>query len=140
MADPGGLNSMFMQIGQLVGSMSALHEKIDNRGVAADKQSDLVQAELRTIKHDLRELEQKHDAALHALSSDASLIKKTQTDTAQALMDLRKPVDEIMTLRAKATGIFLTLGPIGAAALYFIPELWKALYRLLDAALRGRGP
>jgi len=139
MAEPSELNRGFMQIGQLAGSMNALHEKIDSQAAVADKKSDLVQAELRTIRLDLRELEQKHDAAVNALVSDASLIKKTQEDMARALNDLRKPVEEIMTLRARAMGAFLILGPIGACVLYLVPEIWKALYRTLDTALRGRG-
>jgi len=139
MTDYRELNRVFMQVGELVGSMKALHEKIDHRAAAAEKQSDLVRAELRNVKDDLRELEQKNDEAVHLLAIDVSMIKKSQDEMAEAVNELRKPVQEIMTLRARAMGAFLVLGPIGAAALYFIPEAWRAIWKMLDLWLRGHG-
>lgn len=136
--DPAELNRLFMEVGELIGSLAALHEKLDSRAIAAEKESDLVQAELRNVNRDLRELERKHDASVHLLSSDVAGLKKSQDLMAEALKDLQAPVKEIMTLRAHVIGALLILGPISAAALYFIPEMWRALWRLVDAMFRSR--
>jgi uncharacterized protein YoxC len=139
MSGPEGLNAVFMQIGELAGSVQALHEKIDGQAAAADRQGEFVQAELRNIKHDVVELQDKHNMALNELSADVSSNRKMLEDVSSALNGLRKPVEEIMTLRARAMGALLILGPIGAAALYLIPMICKLLTRALDMGLRGRG-
>lgn len=139
MTNPGELNRVFMQVGELVGSINALHEKLDNRAVAAEKQSDLLQSELRNFNRDLHELEKKQDAAVHLLASEVSMVKKSHEYMAEALRELQQPVKEIMSLRAHATGALLILGPIGAAILYFVPELWRALWRALEAWFRDSG-
>lgn len=135
---PAELNRLFMEVGELVGSLAALHEKLDSRALAAEKESDLVQTELRNVNRDLREIEKKHDASVHLLTLEVAGLKKSQDLTAEALKELQTPVKEIMTLRAHAMGALLILGPVSAAALYFIPELWRALWRLMDALFRGR--
>lgn len=138
MSGLGELNRMFMQVGELVGSIGALHDKLDGRAVAAEKQSDLVQAELRNVKRDLHELEKKQDVAVHLLTSEVSMIKKSQELMSEALKELQLPVKEIMTLRARAAGALLILGPIGAAILYFVPEAWRAFWNPIEAWLRDR--
>lgn len=135
----GDLNRMFMHIGELVGSISALHDKLDSRALAAEKQSDLLQAELRNVKRDLHELEKKQDASVLLLASDVSMIKRSQELMAEGLKELQGPVKEIMTLRARAMGALLILGPIGAAVLYFVPEAWRAFWKPLEGWLRNRG-
>ncbi|MBV9756819.1 MAG: hypothetical protein JO047_07175 [Alphaproteobacteria bacterium] len=137
-SDHAELNRLFMEVGELVGSLAALHEKLDSRALAAEKESDLVQAELRNVNRDLRELEKKHDASVHLLTAEVAGLKKSQDLMAEALKELQLPVKEIMTLRAHAIGALLILGPISAAALYFIPEMWRVLWRLFDAAFRTR--
>lgn len=135
----GELNRMFMQVGELAGSIGALHDKLDSRAVAAEKQSDLVQAELRNVKGDLHELEKKQDAAVHLLTSEVLMIKNSQELMSEALKELQLPVKEIMTLRARAMGALLILGPIGAIVLYFIPEAWRVFWKPLEGWLRDRG-
>jgi hypothetical protein len=137
--DLGELNRMFMQVGELVGSISALHDKLDSRAIAAEKQSDLVQAELRNVKRDLHELEKKQDAAVQLLASEVSMMKRSQELMSEALKELQIPVKEIMTLRARAMGALLILGPIGAVVLYLVPEAWRAIWKPLEAWLRDRG-
>ena len=130
---------MFMQVGELVGSIDGLHDKLDSRAVAAEKQSDLVQAELRNVKRDLHELEKKQHTAVHLLTSEVLMIKKSQELMSEALRELQLPVKEIMTLRARAMGALLILGPIGAVVLYFVPDTWRAFWRPFEAWLRDRG-
>jgi hypothetical protein len=137
MTEGNGLNRIFMQVGELIGSINALHEKLDSRSVWAEKQTDLMQAELRKVNNDLLELERKHEAAVHLLASEVSLIKNSYDLMANALKELQAPVMEIMTLRARAVGALFVLGPIGAAILYFVPEMWKGLWRVLEAWFRG---
>jgi chromosome segregation ATPase len=137
-SDHAELNRLFMEVGELVGSLAAVHEKLDSRAVAAGKESDLVQAELRNVNRDLREIEKKHDASVHLLTAEVAGLKKSQDLMAEALKELQTPVKEIVTLRAHAMGALLILGPISAAALYFIPEMWRALWRLVDVLFRNR--
>ena len=132
MIDAGELNRIFMQVGELVGSINALHEKLDSRAVAAERQSDLLQSELHKFTRDLRELEKKQDAAVNLLASDVSMIKKSYEFMAEALKELQASVREIMTLRAHAMGALLVLAPIGAAFVYLVPELLRGLWRTLD--------
>lgn len=139
MTEPGDLNRIFMQVGELIGSINALHDKLDSRAVAAERQSDLVQMELRRVNHDLHELERKQDAAVNLLASEVSMVKKSHEYMAEALKELQAPVKEIMSLRAHAMGALLILGPIGAAVLYFVPEVWRALWRALESWFRERG-
>lgn len=127
-----------MQVGELIGSINALHEKLDTRAVWAEKQTDLLQAELRKVNNDLLDLERKHEAAVHLLAYEVSLIKSSYELMATALKELQDPVMEIVTLRARAVGALFVLGPIGAAVLYCVPEIWKALLRMLDAWFRSR--
>jgi chromosome segregation ATPase len=139
MSDSAEMNRAFQQIGELVGSLRALHDKIDLQHAVAEKQNDRLQAELRNVKHDLRDLEQKHDAAVHILTEDVSAIRKLQDDVKGSVDELRKPVEEIMTLRAKALGALLVLGPIGAATLYFVPDALHALWRIIGFLVRTGG-
>ncbi len=127
-----------MQVGELVGSINALHEKLDSRAIWAEKQTDLVQAELRKVNSDLLDVERRHDAAVHLLASEVSMIKSSHELIARALRDLQAPVMEIMTLRARAVGALFVLGPIGAALLYFVPDIWRAVWKLLEAWFRNR--
>lgn len=138
MTDPAELNRIFMQVGELLGSINALHDKLDSRAIAAEKQNDILQSELRNVNHDLHELEKKQDAAVHLLASEVLMIKKSYEYMAEALKELQDPVKEIMSLRAHATGALLVLGPVGAAILYFVPELWRALWRMLETWFRDQ--
>lgn len=139
MTDSGELNRIFMQVGELLGSINALHEKLDSRAIAAEKQSDLLQSELRNVNRDLQELEKKQDASVHLLASEVSMLKKSHEYMANTLKELQEPVKEIMSLRAHAMGALLVLGPLGAGLLYFVPELWRAIWRALETWFRERG-
>ncbi len=134
----GEFSRVFMQVGELVGSINALHEKLDSQAVWAGKQTDLLQVELRKVNDDLHELEKKHDAAVHLLASEVAIIRTSHELIAAALRELQAPVREIMTLRARAVGALFVLGPIGAAVLYFVPEIWRASWKVLDAWFRNR--
>lgn len=138
MTGTGELSRVFMQIGELVGSINALHEKLDGQAVWAEKQTDLLQVELRKVNDDLHEIERKHDAAVHLLASEVAVIKTSHELIAEALKELQVPVREIMTLRARAVGALFVLGPIGATVLYFVPEIWRATWKVLEAWFRNR--
>lgn len=139
MAMYSDLTGAFQQIGELVASVRALHEKIDHRHAIAEKQNDTLHAELRNVKHDLRDLEQKHDSAVHVLTEDFASVKFVQDDIKAAVSELRQPVEELQTLRAKALGAFLVLGPTGGALLYFVPQLVRELWHVFTIWARNGG-
>lgn len=120
------VNPLYQQMGELLGSMKALHDKVDIRHTQAEKQSEAVQAEIRNVKHDQRDLEQKLDGAVYLVKQDVDALKATSNGATRALGELvaavdalKKPVEEIMALRARAMGVLLALSTLGSVFLYF---------------------
>lgn len=125
------INPLYQQMGELLGSIKALHDKVDFRHAQAEKQSEAVQAEIRNIKHDQRDLEQKLDGAVYVVKNDVDALKAASGLTSRALDDLtvaigalKKPVEEIMALRARAMGVLLAFSTLGSVFLYFFSPLY----------------
>lgn len=125
------MNPLYQQMGELLGSMKALHDKVDFRHAQAEKQGEAVQAEMRNIKHDQRDLEQKFDGAVYVVKNDVDALKAASGVTSRALDELtaaigalKKPVEEIMALRARAMGMLLAVSAIGSVFLYFISPFY----------------
>ncbi len=120
------MNPFYQQMGELLGSLKALHDKVDIRHTQAEKQGEALQAEIRNVKHDQRDLEQKLDGAVYLVKQDVDAMKQTSSGTTRALGELvaavdalKKPVEEIMALRARAMGVLLALSTFGSVFLYF---------------------
>ena len=125
------MNPLYQQMGELLGSMKALHDKVDFRHAQAEKQSEAVQAEIRNVKHDQRDLEQKFDGAVYVVKNDVDALKAASGVTSRALDELtaaigalKKPVEEIMALRARAMGVLLAISTLGSVFLYFFSPLY----------------
>ena len=129
------MSGVFQQIGELVASVRALHEKIDLRHAAEEKQSELLRAELHAVTSDVRALETKHDGAVTSLAGDVARLREAQRDVRESLQSLREPVAEMAALRGKAVGAALVLGPLGAVVLYAMPLIWRLARRLLEFSL-----
>ena len=135
------MNPFYQQMGELLGSLKALHDKVDIRHTQAEKQSEALQAEIRNVKHDQRDLEQKLDGAVYLVKQDVDAMKQTSSGTTRALGELvaavdalKKPVEEIMALRARAMGVLLALSTFGSVFLYFFgPAYHWALGHVLAA-------
>ena len=125
------VNPLYQQMGELLGSLKALHDKVDIRHSQAEKQSEALQAEIRNVKHDQRDLEQKLDGAVYVVKQDVDALKATSSGATRALGDLvaavdalKKPVEEIMALRARAMGVLLAISTLGSVFLYFFGPLY----------------
>ena len=125
------MNPLYQQMGELLGSMKALHDKVDFRHAQAEKQGEAVQVEIRNIKHDQRDLEQKFDGAVYVVKNDVDALKAASGVTSRALDELtavigalKKPVEEIMALRARAMGMLLAVSTIGSVFLYFFSPFY----------------
>lgn len=133
------LHPLFQQIGEVLSGLRGLHDKVDMRHAQAEKQADLVQAEIRTVKHDQRDLEQKFDGVVYLMKQDVDALKATTVAGSRAIEELtaavetlRQPVAEIMTLRSRAMGIVFALGAVGSVVLYFLGPFYHwALDHLL---------
>ena len=82
------MNPLYQQMGELLGSMKALHDKVDFRHAQAEKQSEAVQAEIRNVKHDQRDLEQKFDGAVYVVKNDVDALRAASGVASRALDEL----------------------------------------------------
>lgn len=125
------MNPLYQQIGEILSGLKALHDKVDIRHAQAEKLGDTLQAELRTVKHDQRDLEQKLDGAVYFVKQDVDSLKAATVATSRSLEELtaavetlKHPVDEIMALRSRAMGVLLALSTLGSVFLYFFGPVY----------------
>ncbi|HTR18084.1 MAG TPA: hypothetical protein VMI52_13765 [Acetobacteraceae bacterium] len=97
-----------------------------------EKQIDLVRAEMERGQHEHRWLEEKLNNGLLTVRQDVDALKTTTAagthateELTAALAEMRKPVAEIMALRARAVGVLLTVSAAGSVALCFIDPLLR---------------
>ena len=126
------MNPLYQQIGEVLSGLKALHDKVDIRHAQAEKLGDLLQAELRTVKHDQRDLEQKLDGAVYFIKQDVDSLKAATVVTSRSLEDLKvsvetlkHPVEEIMALRSRAMGVLLAVSTLGSVFVYFFGPLYN---------------
>ncbi len=125
------MNPLYQQIGEILSGLKALHDKVDIRHAQAEKLGDLLQAELRTVKHDQRDLEQKLDGAVYFIKQDVDSLKAATVVTSRSLEELKvsvetlkHPVEEIMALRSRAMGVLLAVSTLGSVFVYFFGPLY----------------
>lgn len=125
------MNPLYQQIGEILSGLKALHDKVDIRHVQAEKLGDLLQAELRTVKHDQRDLEQKFDGVVYFVKQDVDQLKAATVTTSRSLEELKAavetlkhPVEEIMALRSRAMGVLLAVSALGSVLVYFFGPLY----------------
>jgi hypothetical protein len=121
----GGLGIDFAQFCQQMGEVLSGLKSLE-------KQIDLVRAEVERGQHEQRGLEEKLNGGLLSVRRDVDALKtaaaagtQATEDLTAALAELRRPVMEMVALRARAVGVMLTLSAVGSIALYFVEPMLR---------------
>ena len=125
------MNLLFQQMGEVLTGIRGLHDTIDIRQAQAEQLHDLVRTDLATLRHDQRELEEKFECIvsivqheMESLRSGAMEHARLITEMVHAIEALRRPIAEILGLKARIAGLVFGAGLIGSAALWLAEPVY----------------
>jgi hypothetical protein len=126
------LNALCRQMGEVVESLRALSESIQLRHAQVDKLQDLLRGDVAVLRKDQQDLEEKLDRVifvmqhdLEGMRVDAAANARSVNQLVGAVQELRAPVADIMTLRARAAGLILGVGVLGSAAMWLAEPIYR---------------
>jgi hypothetical protein len=133
MAD-GDQNILATQIKEVLTAVRCVHEAVEVRQAQAEQMQESLRSDLRILRQDQRELEQRlhcvafemqHDVtALHCDNADNRRSIDTLVKTVESL---RRPITEIVLLKSRIAGLIIGLGFIGSAVLWLVEPAYRWL-------------
>ncbi len=125
------MHLLFQQMGEVLTGVRALRDTIDLRQAQAEQLHDIVRGDIASLKHDQRDLEEKFECIvfivqheMEALRASATANARLSDDMVGAIEALRRPVAEILSLKARAAGLVFGAGLIGSAALWLAEPVY----------------
>lgn len=126
------LSQIFQKLGEVAQGLRALAEMIDVRHRHAEQLHDLVREDLSTLRQDQRDLEEKLECVVCVVQHDLEQLRAESMATSgsvdgltTAIRELRKPVADIIAIRARLAELILGLGVLGSAFLWLIEPLYR---------------
>jgi hypothetical protein len=127
----GEMHLLFEQMGEVLSGIRALHETSDVRQEQAEKHDNLVRFDLAQLRRDQRELEEKFECIVHIVQHEIEVLRVSAADNARSMDDmcvaveaLRRPVAEILGLKARVAGLVFGAGVVGSAALWLAQPIY----------------
>lgn len=105
------------QIGEILATVRTLERDLAERRTDARESEQRLNTELRAIKHDSRNSQQIIQARLELLQVGHSRLDQRLQTVEQNVIDLRGPVDELVTLRKR-------MGALGLMGLSLLAVVW----------------
>lgn len=140
----GSSGDMRQQIGEILGTVRALDERMKDRQNEARVESDRTQAEIRNIKHELRQEQQitslrleKQEKETSSLAAQVDQVTTKMDEVSESVNALKGPVTELVNMKRRFVA-FTVLGMSIMAVLWRLAEpLWAwVVHRVLG----GSGP
>lgn len=133
MAQPE-MHLLFQQMGEVLTGVRALHDTMAIRQAQAEQLHDLLRADLTTLRHDQRDLEEKFECVvsivqheMEALRSGAAENARSVRTMVSAVEALQKPIDEILGYKSRVAGVLFSIGILGSAALWLAEPVYSWL-------------
>jgi len=107
--DEQGFGSVDRQLGVIGAKLESIMDMMRQRAEQAEKQSERMAQDLRTLKHDQRNVEQKVETFGWRQEQLESRVKTVS----ESLAELREPVEALMQTRTRVAGAMIVIASVG---------------------------
>ena len=128
------IHLLFQQMGEALSGVRALYSTADIRQAQAEQLYDLVRLDLTSLRNDQRALEEKLERLSWLAQHEIENLKTGNLKSDRLIQDLvtsinalKRPISELITFKARATGLLFAAGLIGNAALWLVEPLYRWL-------------
>ena len=104
--DPGNVQR---QLGAIFAQLEGITGMMRERSAQADRQSDELKSEMRTLKHDQRGVEQKVEIVKWKQEQLESRVRLVS----DSLAEIKEPVANLMQLRTRVGGMIIVITALG---------------------------
>lgn len=126
------LHLLFLQMGEVLSGIRGLHDTIDIRQAQAEQLHDVVRSDLAALRRDHRDLEEKLECVISVMQRDVGMLRSGVSENARGIRDLvgavqalRRPVAEIVALKARFAGLLLGAGVVGSGVLWLAEPVYR---------------
>lgn len=138
----GSSGEIRQQLGEILGTMRALDERMKDRQTEARAESDRTQSEIRNIKHELRQEQQitslrleKQEKETGRLAAQVDQVTTKMEEVSQNVSELKGPVTELVNMKRRFVA-FAAFGMSIMAVLWALAEpIWAwAVHRFFGGS------
>jgi|GEM_PF-2995844 len=126
------MNLLFQQMGEVLTGVRALHDMIDLRQAQSEQLHALMRADLAILRQDQRELEEKFECIVCIVQHEMESLRGTSAENARSMTEivgaveaLRRPVADILGLKARVAGLVFGAGIMGSAAIWLAEPIYS---------------
>jgi hypothetical protein len=119
-------------IQEVLTAVRRVHETMEVRQAQAEQMQESLRSELRILRQDQRELEQRLHCVAFEMQHDVTALHCDNTDNrvsidtlVTAVESLRRPITEIVLLKSRIAGLVIGLGFIGSAVLWLAEPVYR---------------
>jgi hypothetical protein len=127
-------NLLLAQINEILCAIRRMHDTIEFRQNQAEQLGESLRSELRILRQDQRELEEKLHCVAYVVQHDVTALhcgtadNRRSIDTLVAAVEgLRKSITDIVLLKSRIAGLIIGLGFIGSAVLWLAEPVYRWL-------------